>query len=249
MQPYVSASLRMESKRTFTNIGRQVEMPRQNIQHFMTNSPWSATDVLRQLQREIAARAELQRGGVLVLDESPVRKAGTKTAGAARQWNGRIGHVDLSQVGTFLAYANGPVWTWVDGELFLPERWFSPELADERTRLGVPTNRTFQTKVELGWQMIRRVQAEGLPFEAAGCDELYGRSGWLRARLDAARIVYLANVPADVRVYLEPPRLTVPASPHGHIGPRFKRPRVQAAGPAIEARALAARPETAWQRI
>jgi hypothetical protein len=55
------------------------------------------------------------RGGVLMLDESPIKKAGTEAAGAARQWNGRIGHVDLSQVGTFLAYANGPVRTWVDG--------------------------------------------------------------------------------------------------------------------------------------
>ena len=248
-QPYVSALLRMESERTFTNIGRQVGMPGQNIQHFMTNSPWSAAAVLRQVRREIAARAELQSGGVLILDESPVKKAGTKTAGAARQWNGRIGHVDLSQVGTFLAYANGPVWTWVDGELFLPERWFSPELADERERLGVPTDRAFQTKVELGWQMIRRVQAEGLPFEAVGCDELYGRSGWLRTRLDAARIVYLANVPADTRVYPEPPRLEVPATPPGHIGPRFKRPRILATTPAIEARALAARPDAAWHRI
>jgi SRSO17 transposase len=239
----------MESKRTFTNIGRQVGMPGQNIQHFMTNSPWSSADVLRRVRQEIAARPELRRGGVLVLDESPVKKAGTKTAGAARQWNGRIGHVDLSQVGTFLAFANGLVWTWVDGELFLPEHWFGSALAEERKRLGIPIDRTFQTKVELGWQMIRRVQAEGLPFEAVGCDELYGRSGWLRARLDAARIVYLANVPADTRVYLEQPRLEVPATPSGHIGPHFKRPRVQAAEPAIEARALAARAETAWQRI
>jgi SRSO17 transposase len=248
-QPYVSALLRMESQRTCTNIGRQVGMPGQNVQHFVTNSPWSAAEVLRQVRQEIAARPELRRGGVLVLDESSVRKAGTKTAGAARQWNGRIGHVDLSQVGTFLAYANGPVWTWVDGELFLPERWFGPALADERKRLDIPTDRRFQTKVELGWQMIRRVRAEGLPFAAVGCDELYGRSGWLRARLDEARIVYLANVPADTRVYLEPPCLEVPATPPGHLGPRFKRPRVQAVAPALEARTLAARPDTAWQRI
>ena len=132
----MGALLRMEGRRTFTNIGRQIGLPGQNVQHFVTNSPWSAADVLRQVRREIAARSELQQGGVLVLDESPVRKSGTKTAGAARQWNGRIGHVDLSQVGTFLAYANGPVWTWVDGELFLPERWFGPELAEERERPG-----------------------------------------------------------------------------------------------------------------
>jgi hypothetical protein len=87
---------------------------------------------------------------VLVLDKSPVKKAGTKTAGAAPQWNGRLRPVGLSQVGTFVAYANGPVWGWVDGELFLPERWFGPELATERERLGIPAERTFMTKVELG---------------------------------------------------------------------------------------------------
>jgi hypothetical protein len=154
----------------------------------VSNSPWSGAGVLRQVRREIAAQPELRRGGVLVLDESPVKKAGTKTAGAARQWNGRIGHVDLSQVGTFLAFANGPVWTWVDGELFRPERWLGPELATERERLGIPAERTFKTKVELGWEMIRRAQAEGLPFEAVACDELYGRSGWLRVRLDESEI-------------------------------------------------------------
>jgi SRSO17 transposase len=247
--PYIGALLRMDGKRTFANIGRQVGIPGQNVQHFVSNSPWSAAAVLRQVRREVAARPELRAGGMLILDESPVRKAGTRSAGAARQWNGRIGHVDLSQVGTFLAYANGPVWTWIDGELFLPERWFSAGLADERVRLGIPAERCFQTKVELGWRMIRRVQAEGLPFEAVACDELYGRSGWLRARLDGAKIVYLANVPADTRVYLTQPRREVPSTPAGHTGPRFKRPRVLTTAPAIEARTLAARPETAWRRV
>jgi len=128
---------------------------------------------------------------VSVLDESPVRKSGTKTVGAARQWNGRIGQVDLRQVGTVLAYANGPVWTWVDGELFRPEHRFGPEPAGGRKRLGVPTARTFRTEVELGGLLLRRARAEGLPFEAVGCDERSGRRGGPRARLDAARIVYV----------------------------------------------------------
>jgi SRSO17 transposase len=238
----------MDGKRTFANIGRQVGLAGQNVQHFVSNSPWSAAGVLRQVRQEIAARPELQQGGVLVLDESPVKKAGTKTAGAARQWNGRIGHVDLSQVGTFLAFANGPVWTWVDGELFLPERWFGPELATERERLGIPGERTFKTKVELGWEMVRRAQAEGVSFEAVACDELYGRSGWLRAKLDRAGIVYVANVPADARVYLTQPRLAMP-SPPGHRGPHFKRPRGVDAESPLEARVLAARPDAVWRRI
>ena len=167
----------MDGQRTFANIGRQVGVPGQNVQHYVSNSPWSAGDVLRQVRGEIAARSELRQGGRLILDESPVHKAGTRSAGAAQQWNGRLGHVDLNQVGTFLGYAHGPVWTWVDGELFLPEQWFSAAMADQRRRLGIPAEGTFRTKVELGWQMIRRAQVEGLTFEAVACDELYGRSG------------------------------------------------------------------------
>ena len=101
----------------------------------MTNSPWSAEDVLRQVRQEVATRVELQPGGMLVLDESAVRKAETKTVGAAR-------------------------------------------------------------------------------------------------------IVDLANVPADTRIYLEAPRLEVPETPPGHSGPHLERPRIQTTAPALEARAL-----------
>jgi SRSO17 transposase len=239
----------MDSQRNFANIGRQSGVPGQNVQHFMSNSPWSAQDVLRQVRREIAGKPELHRGGMLVLDESAVKKAGQKSVGAGRQWNGRLGKVDLSQVGTFLAYTNGPVWTWIDGELFLPEHWFGPDWAAERTRLGVPTERTFQTKVELGWQMIQRAQTAGLPFEAFACDDLYGRSGWLRTNLDRAGIVYFADVPADTRVYLTQPTLELPPPRAGRRGPPPKRPRVVTTVPPIEARLLAARPETCWKRI
>jgi SRSO17 transposase len=246
---YVSALLRMDGDRNFAGIGRQVGLPGQNVQHFMTNSPWSAQGVLQRVRREVAAKPELRRGGVLVLDESAVKKAGHKSVGAGREWNGRLGKVDLSQVGTFLAYANGPVWTWIDGELFLPEHWFGADLAAERRRLGIPPERTFQTKVELGWQMIQRAQAEGVPFEAFACDDLYGRSGWLRTKLDEAGIVYLADVPADTRVYPARPRLETPTPQPGRRGTPPKRPRVVSAGPPAEARVLAAEPETRWERI
>jgi SRSO17 transposase len=94
-----------------------------------------------------------------------------------------LGKVDLCQVGVFLAFATETLWTWIDGELFLPEPWFAAELADERTRLGIPPGRQFATKVEVGWQMIERVLAAGVPFEVLLCDDVYGRSQWLRHHL------------------------------------------------------------------
>ena len=67
----MSALLRLDGKRTFATIGRQVGVPGQNVQHVVTNSPWSAGDALRQVRAELAARPELREGGVLILDESP----------------------------------------------------------------------------------------------------------------------------------------------------------------------------------
>ncbi|RJS75739.1 hypothetical protein CW713_11825 [Methanophagales archaeon] len=55
---------------------------------------------------------QLEQSGVLILDESADARAGEKSAGSGRQYNGRLGNVDMSQVGTFLAYAYGSVWTW-----------------------------------------------------------------------------------------------------------------------------------------
>ena len=169
---YLGGLLRMKGKRNFAGIGRATGQPGENIQHFMSNSPWSPQMIYRQVQAEIAATPELNSGGMLLLDESADAKAGHKTAGAGRQYNGRLGKVDLCQVGVFLSFVKGHSWTWIDGELFLPEQWFSPEKAAVRDEVGIPAERRFKTKVQLGWEMIQRAQANGLRFEAVGCDDL-----------------------------------------------------------------------------
>jgi len=234
----------MEVKRTFVNVARTAAVSEQNIQHFMSNSPWPAQAVFRQVHAEITATPALQHGGMLVLDESAEAKSGDQSAGAARQYNGRLGKVDLSQVGTFLAYINGPVWTWVDGELFLPESWFTADKADLRKRLAIPQSRAFATKVDLGWQMIQRAKRNGLPFEALACDDLYGRVKWFRAALDREQIVYMADVPANTLVYLQQPQVAVPSGPVGGIGRPPTQPQVYADSPPVMVADVARRHDT-----
>ncbi len=221
---YMSGLLRMTSERNFATIGRMTNSAEQNIHHFMSNSPWSGRDVLLQVRAEIAQEEEFQTGGMLLLDESADEKATEQSVGAGKQYNGRLGKIETSQVGTFLAYVNRNVWTWIDAELFLPEAWFSRKKAALRKQLGVPQQRKFATKLELGWQMIERVRGEGFPFEAVGFDALYGRSLWLRRKLMGAGIIYMADIPADTRVYLSRPHYGLPPS---HTGCKpYTRPRV-----------------------
>ncbi len=185
------------------------------MHHFMTNSPWSAQSVLMAIRQEIAQVPEFAQGSMLLLDESADEKASADSVGCGRQHNGRLGKIEMSQVGTFLGLVHGEIWTWVDGELFLPEKWFEASMKEKRKQLGVPEDRCFATKVELGWQMIERVRQDGLPFEAIGCDTLYGRSVWLRRKINTAGLIYMADVPADTEVYLNKPTVGVPDSKPG----------------------------------
>ena len=246
---YLSALLRMTEKRNFTGIGRATGQSGENIQHFMSYSPWTTQAVYRRVQAEIAMIPELISGGMALLDESADAKAGIKTAGAARQYNGRLGKVDLCQVGVFLSFVKGNTWTWVDGELFLPERWFAPEMAEVYQELGIPADRCFKTKVELGWEMIQRAQANGLPFEAVGCDDLYGRADWFRAKMAEAGIIYMADVPCTTEVYLERPEFGVPETPPDHRGPKYTQPRVLSPEKPLAASQVARQSDTQWKWI
>jgi SRSO17 transposase len=176
---YLSGLLRMKTDRNMAEIAREMAVPEQNMQHFMSNSPWSGRAMIESIQQAVCERPELS-GGMLILDESADEKSGNGSAGASRQHNGRLGKVEQSQVGVYLAYAKEQVWTLVDGELFVPEKWFSASYAAKRARVGLPVDQVFQTKIELGWTMIQRVQAQGLPFVGVAFDSLYGRSSWLR---------------------------------------------------------------------
>jgi SRSO17 transposase len=242
----------METKRNFTEISREAGISHQNLQHFMSNSPWSEKEVYQQVQEEIKQIAALQIGGALLLDESADEKAADKSAGAGRQYNGRLGKVDMSQVGVFLAYANLTVpqsmWTWIEGELFLPEAWFDDEHAKLRERLDVPDDIEFKTKVEIGWELIERVTENQLPFEVVCCDCLYVCYEWLRSKIRGLNRSYMAEIPADTQVYLKKPRLGVPKS-KSKRGRRPSKIKVLSSAKPVPVDSLIENKDTIWQRI
>jgi SRSO17 transposase len=242
---YVSGLLRMEAKRTMANISRKTNVAIQNMHHFMSNSPWSAWGLIKAIQDDIKPHPEFETGAMLILDESPDQKAGDHSAGAGRQHNGRLGKVEMSQVGVFLSLATPRAHTWIDGELYLPERWFGDAYAERRKKVGIPETRTFQTKPELGWQMIQRAQVNQIPFEAVVMDDLYGRNDVLRQRLDQAGIEYYGDIPANTVVYLDKPKIIYPKTKRGK---RSKRPKVIARH-RYEARQLLHQPGLDWFTI
>jgi SRSO17 transposase len=236
----------MEAERSMTNIARKTKVSGQNMQHFVSQSPWSGPELIKSIREAISQRGEFQEESVLLLDESPDEKAGEHSAGAGRQHNGRLGKVEMSQVGVFLALTNQGYHTWIDGELYLPEHWFGEAYEKRRQRAGIPEERRFQTKLQLGLQMIKRVQAEGVPFAAVDFDSLYGRKGWLRDELDACGIEYYADTPANTKVYLSEP---VVVWPETQSGKKAKNHRVSSPRYPYEVKDLLRHPSTIWQTL
>ena len=248
---YLRGQLTMDNERHFANMARTISGDDgQALQHFMSNSPWSGPAVFEQIQAEIKATPAMAQGGTLILDESADEKAGTSNVGASRQYNGRMGKVDVCRVDTCLTYANANVGLWaiVDGELFVPEEWCGEGWARRRQELGIPEERTFATKLALGLKMVKRVKTHGLPFDLVACDAFYGRDSQFRADLEAEGVRYAAQVPADTLVYLSEPPVGVPTK---RSKPGRPRTRLQVLGDhrPHEVRALARSPQTAWPQV
>jgi len=203
---YLRAQLTIERGRNFANIERRLSGgDGQRLQHFMSYSPWSGDAVFQQIRCEIASTPELNEGGTLILDESADEKAGGDSAGVSRQYNGRMGKVDLCRVDTCLIYANltRRLWTMVDGELFIARKWFSDEHQRLRERTGIPAHREFATKLDLGLQMIERCRMSGIRFDIVACDSLYGRDQHFRSVLHSAGMIYAAQVPSSTLVRID----------------------------------------------
>lgn len=216
---YLQGLLLMPDERNYANIARRIVSPEddgQALQHFLSDSPWSADRVFARIQERIRRQPTLA-GGVLSLDETGDERAGECSAGSARQWLGRYGKTDVGQVGVVLSYSVEDWWTLVDAQLYLPQHWFDPAHAKLRHRLHVPPGCSFATKPALGLRMVRRAHAAGLPFVAVAADAVYGRDGAFRAALDHDGILYVADVPCDYPVYAQRPEVGVPqpVSDHG----------------------------------
>lgn len=225
---YIRGLLTMNSKRNFANIARcvnGVEDDGQALHQFMSNSPWAAQGVFDQIQTDIGQERGLA-GGALLLDEVSDEKAGTGSAGTARQYLGCRGKVELGQVGVMLGYAKDQTWLLVDAALHLPEVWFDAAQADACRACGIPKSLRYETLNTQGLKLIGQAQRNHLPFRFVACDGNYGRDSLFRAELDARNLRYIADVPISQTVYLTRPEVGVPPTPAGHRGPHFSQPGV-----------------------
>lgn len=218
----------------------------QPLHHFISESEWDARAVLDQ----IAVEADRLLGGsensCLLIDESSFEKKGKGSVGVERQWSGRLGKVENSQVAVFASLTQGKYSTLIDTRLYLPQKWIQdPERC---TAVGVPESEVvLKSKADLAFEMVVQARQNGVRFSWVGVDGGYGKEPAFLRRLADQGEVFVADVHKDQKIFVEDPDPRVPEKKT----PRGKKPtrlKAQSANQRVDAWA-AAQPSKLWQKV
>jgi SRSO17 transposase len=203
------------------------------LQHYIGAGSWAAGSIIRRCQA--LAAAELgEADGVVVVDGSGFPKQGNDSVGVAHQYCGALGKVANCQQGVFAAYATRRGYTFLDERLYVHESWFGDDHRERWQACGIPNGLSFHTEPELGLEMLAELVARAeVPFRWVTADERYGQNpGFLDGVAELGKW-YLAEVPADTRVWLKAPPVEPPG--RGPLGRPRTRPRVAQSAPSPRA--------------
>jgi len=182
------------------------EVPVRTLQHFLSGSRWS-DDEVRTRHQDFVAQTLGDPHGVLIFDGSDFVKKGKHSAGVARQYCGASGKIDNCQAGVFGAYAHpSGLAALVDGELYVPKKWFDDEKRDELwDQCHIPSDLQFKTKPELALQILHRVlERKRLTVSCVLADEAFGNNPEFLDGIPQG-LPYFCEMPKTTYVWQEPP--------------------------------------------
>jgi SRSO17 transposase len=179
----------------------------QNLQQFVSQSPWAWEPVWQRLaqQTEQAFPAT-----AWMVDDTGFPKKGEHSVGVARQYSGTLGKTGNCQVAVSLHAASATGSSPLGFRLYLPKLW-----TDDPERLrqaGVPDRVCFQEKWRLALELIDQALGWGLPPPPVVlADAGYGENSAFRQGLEERALPYAVGVSSQVSVWTTPPEGGVPA--------------------------------------
>nr|WP_281173726.1 IS701 family transposase [Deferrisoma camini] len=242
------AGLAQARKRNMERIAEVVpDADDQRLQHFVSYSPWDHREVIDHVARDADRLLGGSPNTCLIVDESGFPKKGDRSVGVARQWCGRLGKVENCQVGVFAALARDGEVTLTDARLYLPKAWAEDSARCKRAKVP-EAERGYRTKPELALEMVRHARRLGVEFAWVGADSFYGADPKFLRGLDADGEVFVVDVKASQRIYLEDPRPQVPPRRSAR-GRAPQRPRAQGPEPIRVDAWVRNQPGEAWRRL
>jgi len=217
----------------------------QAMQQLIGQSPWPWAPVWQRLAQRMTA--ELTPDPVWVIDDTGFPKQGHHSVGVARQYSGTLGKTANCQVAVSLHQVGAEESAILDWRLYLPESWTQD--GQRRTEAGIPGEVKFQTKWQLGLELIDEARAWGLRCGVVLADGGYGEATEFREGLQARQLPYAVGIPSTVRVDATAPLAENAGARTPADGlPLWRATAVRGAGssgegPGVEASALARRYE------
>jgi len=181
-----------------------------SLQYFVGQSRWAEEAVIA-IHQGLVGETLGEEDGVALIDESSVVKQGHESVGVAAQYCGSVGKIANGQVGVYLGYASRKGYSLIEGQLFMPDEWFEEEHAERGVVCGVPEDLVYQTKPEIGLDLLKKAVKRGnFPFQWVAADALYGDSPAFRDGIDALGKWYFTEIKNTTPIWRTQPKVHVP---------------------------------------
>ena len=175
-------------------------------QRLLNHASWdtsAAMSVVRRFAVRDLEQAARRRGGLVIgaIDETGQEKAGQATAGVKRQYLGCAGRVANGINTVHLAYVREKT-----GHALIGARqWIPREHVEDPVKsllMGLPLDLAFRTKGQLAIDIYAAAYADGIGFDFACGDEVYGSCTQLREFFEAEGQGYVLRVPSNFMLTL-----------------------------------------------
>ena len=199
-----------------------------SMQMFMKNYRWDH-QAMQSVHQAMLAQMIGSSEGMITVDPSEFVKKGKESVGVGRQYCGQLGKVENCQSGVFVGYSSDKGYGLLSCRLYMPESWFTKEQEKRRKANLVPEDLAFETKQQIGLELIENVIASGLfPAKWIGADAAFGSDiDFLNAL--PKDLYYFAGICSDTLVFTQKPKVGLP--PYKGRGRRPSKLKVLAGQP------------------
>jgi SRSO17 transposase len=177
-----------------------VQATRQSLHHLVAKAPWSDEILLEQVRQQVLPAMEKQgRVVAWVVDDTGFPKKGTHSVGVARQYCGQVGKQENCQIAVSLSVATWSSSLPIAYRLYLPKDWADD--AERRTKVEVPEEIHFQTKLDIALDQIRKAVQSHVARGIVLADAAYGNNTEFRTGVTELGLQYAVGVQSSMTVW------------------------------------------------
>ncbi len=168
----------------------------QSLQQFLADSPWDAGRLMQAVAERVAPVVAAE---AWVLDDTGFPKDGKKSPGVKRQYSGTLGKIGNCQIGVSLHAVSEHATLPLGWALYLPQDWCDDR--ERRRRAKIPEDVVFQTKPQLGIELVKQAASWAIDRAPVLGDAAYGENTQLRSELDSTGIEYVLSINPETTIF------------------------------------------------